>query len=93
MVLTRRTGGAGRALYEPFLSRLRDVGTPGLLLSGDRDEGPLLGGMRAQVLPPGRGWLVDRRGHGDWSSSPGCRRANSRPMAGSCRMAHTDARK
>ena len=32
------------------------------MMSGDRDEGPLLGGMRAQVLPPGRGWLVDRRG-------------------------------
>lgn len=62
VVLTRRTGGAGRGLFEPFLSRLREVGTAGLMMSGDRDEGPLLGGMRAQVLPPGRGWLVDRRG-------------------------------
>ncbi len=63
VVLARRTGGAGRGLFEPFLARLREVGTPGLMMSGDRDEGPLLGGMRAQVLPPGRGWLVDRRGH------------------------------
>ncbi|MEV0272621.1 type VII secretion protein EccCa [Hamadaea sp. NPDC050747] len=63
VVLTRRTGGAGRGLFEPFLARLREVGTPGLMMSGDRDEGPLLGGMRARVLPPGRGWLVDRRGH------------------------------
>ncbi|WP_449224195.1 type VII secretion protein EccCa [Amycolatopsis speibonae] len=62
VVLTRRSGGAGAGLFEPFLSRLREVGTPGLMMSGDRDEGPLLGGMRAQVLPPGRGWLVDRRG-------------------------------
>ncbi|MBE1495544.1 S-DNA-T family DNA segregation ATPase FtsK/SpoIIIE [Amycolatopsis lexingtonensis] len=62
VVLARRTGGAGRGLFEPFLGRLREVGTPGLMMSGDRDEGPLLGGMRAQVLPPGRGWLVDRRG-------------------------------
>ncbi|TCO54788.1 S-DNA-T family DNA segregation ATPase FtsK/SpoIIIE [Actinocrispum wychmicini] len=62
-VLARRSGGAGRGLYEPFLNRLREVGTPGLMMSGDRDEGPLLGSMRAQVLPPGRGWLVDRRGH------------------------------
>jgi S-DNA-T family DNA segregation ATPase FtsK/SpoIIIE len=62
LVVTRRTGGAGRGLYEPFLARLREVGTPGLLMSGDRDEGPLLGGRRPQVLPPGRGWLVDRRG-------------------------------
>ncbi|WP_433269063.1 type VII secretion protein EccCa [Actinosynnema sp. CS-041913] len=63
VVLARRSGGAGRGLFEPFLGRLREVGTPGLMMSGDRDEGPLLGGMRAQVLPPGRGWLVDRRGH------------------------------
>ena len=62
VVLARRTGGAGRGLFEPFLARLREVGTSGLMMSGDRDEGPLLGGMRAQVLPPGRGWLVDRRG-------------------------------
>ncbi|WP_020661518.1 type VII secretion protein EccC [Amycolatopsis benzoatilytica] len=62
VVLARRTGGAGRGLFEPFLGRLREVGTPGLMMSGDRDEGPLLGGMRAQVLPPGRGWLIDRRG-------------------------------
>ncbi|HET6287826.1 MAG TPA: type VII secretion protein EccCa [Amycolatopsis sp.] len=62
VVLTRRTGGAGRGLFEVFLGRLREVGSPGLMLSGDRDEGPLLGGMRAQQLPPGRGWLVDRRG-------------------------------
>jgi S-DNA-T family DNA segregation ATPase FtsK/SpoIIIE len=62
VVLARRTGGAGRGLFEPFLGRLREVGTAGLMMSGDRDEGPLLGGMRPSVLPPGRGWLVDRRG-------------------------------
>ncbi|KAA9161312.1 type VII secretion protein EccCa [Amycolatopsis acidicola] len=65
VVLARRSGGAGRGLFEPLLSRLREVGTPGLMMSGDRDEGPLLGGMRPQVLPPGRGWLVDRRGQKD----------------------------
>ncbi|ONI92873.1 type VII secretion protein EccC [Saccharothrix sp. ALI-22-I] len=61
VVVTRRTGGAARALYERFLARMRDVGTPGLLLSGDRDEGPLLGGVKAQQLPPGRGRLISRR--------------------------------
>ncbi|MFB9924362.1 type VII secretion protein EccCa [Amycolatopsis halotolerans] len=63
IVLARRTGGAGKGLYEPVLNRMREVGAAGVLMSGDRDEGPLLGGMRAQVLPPGRGWLVDRRGN------------------------------
>ncbi|WP_020674010.1 type VII secretion protein EccC [Amycolatopsis nigrescens] len=61
VVLARRTGGAGRALFEPFISRLRDLGSPGLLMSGDKDEGPLLGGLKPEPLPPGRAWLVGRR--------------------------------
>ncbi len=65
VVVTRRSSGAVHGLNEPILARLREIGTPGLMLSGDRDEGPLLGGMHAQVLPPGSGWLVDRRGQRD----------------------------
>ncbi len=41
LVLARRTGGASRALYEPVTTALRDLGSPGILLSGDREEGPL----------------------------------------------------
>ncbi|MGX7674401.1 type VII secretion protein EccCa [Plantactinospora sp. DSM 117369] len=62
LVVTRRTGGAGRAMHDPFIARLRDVGSAGLLLSGSKDEGPLLGGLKAEPLPPGRGRLVTRRG-------------------------------
>jgi S-DNA-T family DNA segregation ATPase FtsK/SpoIIIE len=62
VVMTRRTGGAGRGLFEPFIGRLRDVGAPGLMLSGDRSEGPLLGGIRPTAMPAGRGRLIDRRG-------------------------------
>ena len=62
VVITRRSGGAGRAMFEQFLTRMRDVGAIGLLLSGDRDEGPLLGGQKAEELPPGRAKLVTRRG-------------------------------
>jgi S-DNA-T family DNA segregation ATPase FtsK/SpoIIIE len=62
VIVARRSGGAGRGLFEPFLARLRDIGTSGLLMSGDRNEGPLLGNLRPQILPPGRGFLVDRRG-------------------------------
>jgi S-DNA-T family DNA segregation ATPase FtsK/SpoIIIE len=61
LVLTRRSGGAGRALYEPVIQRLRELSTPGLVLSGDRDEGALLGTVRPGPQPPGRGWLVTRR--------------------------------
>ncbi len=61
LVLTRRTGGAGRSMYEPVIQRLRELSTPGLVLSGDREEGALLGTVRPGPLPPGRGWLVTRR--------------------------------
>jgi S-DNA-T family DNA segregation ATPase FtsK/SpoIIIE len=61
LVLTRRSGGAGQALYEPVIRRLRELSSPGIVLSGDRDEGPLLGAVRPGPLPPGRGWLVTRK--------------------------------
>lgn len=60
LILARRTGGAGRALYDPVLSRLRDLGTDGLVMSGSREEGALIAGVRASPLPPGRGVLVTR---------------------------------
>jgi DNA segregation ATPase FtsK/SpoIIIE, S-DNA-T family len=31
-----------------------------MMLSGSPDEGPLLGGLRATPLPPGRGRLITR---------------------------------
>jgi S-DNA-T family DNA segregation ATPase FtsK/SpoIIIE len=61
LVIVRRTGGASRALFEPVLQRLRDIATPGLQLSGQRDEGALLGDLKPSPQPPGRGYLVTRR--------------------------------
>jgi S-DNA-T family DNA segregation ATPase FtsK/SpoIIIE len=61
LVLARRAGGAARALYDPMIQRLRELGSPGLVMSGDREEGVLLGNVRPSALPPGRGWLVTRR--------------------------------
>lgn len=60
LVIARRSGGAARALYEPVLARLRDLAAPGLIMSGNRDEGVLLGTVRPSEQPPGRGTLVDR---------------------------------
>ncbi len=60
LLITHRAGGAGRALYQPLLLRLKELGSPGLLLSGDPLEGVLLGGQRATPQPPGRGVLVRR---------------------------------
>ena len=61
IVMTRGAGGAGRGLFEPVVQRLRELGTPGLIMSGQKDEGVLLGDQKAQPLPPGRGMLVHRR--------------------------------
>jgi S-DNA-T family DNA segregation ATPase FtsK/SpoIIIE len=58
LVLSRRVAGAARAGFEPVFQRLRELGGPGLLMSGDPAEGPLLGGQQAAPLPPGRGFLV-----------------------------------
>ena len=60
LVLTRRTGGAGRAMYEPVLQALRDLAAPGLVLSGSPDEGALVGGAKPVPGVPGRGQLVTR---------------------------------
>jgi S-DNA-T family DNA segregation ATPase FtsK/SpoIIIE len=61
LIVTRRSGGAGRALFDPLLGRLRELAAPGLVMNGSPDEGPLVGTAKPQPLPPGRGTLVDRR--------------------------------
>lgn len=60
VVLARRVGGSARGSYEAFFQRLRELGPPGLILSGDPLEGHLLGAQRATPQPPGRGVLVRR---------------------------------
>lgn len=64
LIIARRSGGASRALYEPLISRMKDVGTTALVMSGSRDEGPLLAGIRPSEMPPGRGTLATRAGTG-----------------------------
>jgi S-DNA-T family DNA segregation ATPase FtsK/SpoIIIE len=61
VVIARASGGAGQGALEPVLRRLRDLRTPGLLMSGEPSEGAILGGQRLTPLPPGRGRLVRRR--------------------------------
>lgn len=62
VVLARRSAGASRVLYDPFVGRIRDLGGAGLIMSGSREEGPLLGGVRPGPLPAGRGRLITRDG-------------------------------
>ncbi|MGH3699489.1 MAG: FtsK/SpoIIIE domain-containing protein [Pseudonocardiaceae bacterium] len=61
LILARRVAGAQRALFEPVLQQVKELGNPGLILSGDRGEGPLLGTSRATTFPPGRGLLIRRK--------------------------------
>ena len=60
LVVARRSGGAARALYEPVIQSLRDLAVPGVLLSGSREEGPLVGTVRPTPSAPGRAQLVTR---------------------------------
>jgi S-DNA-T family DNA segregation ATPase FtsK/SpoIIIE len=62
LVLARRHSGAARALYEPVLATIRELGAMGLQLSGSPDEGALLGAARPRPMPPGRGTLSSRAG-------------------------------
>jgi DNA segregation ATPase FtsK/SpoIIIE, S-DNA-T family len=63
VVLARRVGGMARSGFEPLLGRLRELRQPGLVMSGDPGEGPVLGNVRATAQPPGRGVLVRRKQH------------------------------
>ncbi|WP_028933478.1 type VII secretion protein EccC [Pseudonocardia spinosispora] len=62
LVLSRRVGGMSRALMgDALVSRLHDLGTGGLILSGDPREGALIGDQRARPQEPGRGVLMSRQ--------------------------------
>ena len=75
VIVARRSGGAARAMFDPLLARLRDMGCMGLMMSASPDEGVLLGSVRPSAQPPGRGTLI-MRGHSDqliqvaWTDPP-----------------------
>jgi S-DNA-T family DNA segregation ATPase FtsK/SpoIIIE len=61
LVLARRVSGMSRsAVSDQVISRIRDLGCTGLVMSGDFREGVVFGDIRAAVRPPGRGVLVRR---------------------------------
>ncbi|WP_374582803.1 type VII secretion protein EccCa [Frankia sp. CiP3] len=61
LIVARAAAGASRAMLDPIMRRLWDLGTPALLMSCPRDEGMFLGDVRPRTLPPGRAQLVSRR--------------------------------
>ncbi|WP_236586423.1 type VII secretion protein EccCb, partial [Streptomyces griseus] len=60
-IIARSTAGASRALYDPFLQRMIELGAQGVMLSGDPNEGDILGNVRPRPMPAGRGIFVTRR--------------------------------
>ena len=62
LVVARRSAGAERALFEPLLAGLRDLGCMGLMMSGRPGDRAVLGTGRPAPLPPGRGILVSPTG-------------------------------
>jgi S-DNA-T family DNA segregation ATPase FtsK/SpoIIIE len=60
VVLARKVAGTSRTAFEAVFQRLRETGSPGLVMNGDPQEGALLGTQRASALPAGRGYLVRR---------------------------------
>ncbi|MEC3954964.1 type VII secretion protein EccCa [Nocardia sp. CDC153] len=62
VILARRSGGAGRAMYEATLNRLKELNSASLVMSCSRDEGVLFGNTRPSLMPPGRGTYATRAG-------------------------------
>ncbi|MEO3747894.1 type VII secretion protein EccCa [Plantactinospora sp. B5E13] len=61
VVAAHRAAGASRTMMSgSLLARVAELGTDGLLFSAEGREGPLLGGVRPGLQPPGRGLLVRR---------------------------------
>jgi S-DNA-T family DNA segregation ATPase FtsK/SpoIIIE len=61
LVLARRVAGMTRAqMTDTLLTRVRELGCTGIVLSGDPREGHVMGAERAAQRPPGRGVLVRR---------------------------------
>ncbi|MFD0691572.1 type VII secretion protein EccCa [Actinomadura fibrosa] len=60
LILARTMGGAGRAMFDPIMQRLKDMASPALIMSGNKDEGNLFD-VRPSPLPVGRGTHSDRR--------------------------------
>lgn len=62
LLVTRRVAGFQRSAFDPFTQRLRELRPTSLVLAGPPDEGPIVAGVSARPMPPGRAQLVDPTG-------------------------------
>jgi S-DNA-T family DNA segregation ATPase FtsK/SpoIIIE len=63
IIVVRRMGGASRALFDPVIGKLKEIASPFMIGSGSKEEGNMVGALKASPQPPGRGTLVTRK-HG-----------------------------
>ncbi|MDP9792682.1 S-DNA-T family DNA segregation ATPase FtsK/SpoIIIE [Catenuloplanes nepalensis] len=63
LIVARGTANLMRLSMDPVLRRLQEANSPDVALSCPPSEGPLLGGVKARHLPPGRAMVLTRRGH------------------------------
>lgn len=60
IVIARRLGGASRAMFEPVLQTMSELGSTGILLSGNPEEGAIIGRIKPQRAVPGRAQVISR---------------------------------
>ena len=58
LIVGRRIGTWARAASSPLIDRLLRIKAAGVVMSGDRNEGPIIGMQRASRMQPGRGVYV-----------------------------------
>jgi S-DNA-T family DNA segregation ATPase FtsK/SpoIIIE len=61
LIIARNATGASGLAYQPLFQIMRRLGTPGLLMSGDKGETSPLGDVRFERMVPGRGRLLSRK--------------------------------
>ncbi|KUO05527.1 type VII secretion protein EccCa [Streptomyces caeruleatus] len=64
IVVARSTSGAMRAMMDPLMRRMWELGSPALLFSYPKEEGKFIGEAKPRTLPAGRAQFVTRRGVG-----------------------------
>ncbi|MFG3253617.1 type VII secretion protein EccCa [Streptomyces sp. NPDC048172] len=60
-IIARSSAGASRSMFESFMTRVKELGAQGVVLSGDPSEGDILGNVRPRPMPVGRGFYVSRK--------------------------------
>ncbi|KMV22061.1 FtsK/SpoIIIE domain-containing protein [Mycobacterium heckeshornense] len=58
LIVGRRIGTWARAASSPLVDRMLRMKAAGVVMSGDRGEGPIIGSQRASKMRPGRGVYV-----------------------------------